>query len=210
MTSSAALAADLHTLSVTLDATDIDIDIDHTFTQLNAAAAAGVSSYLGLCVTVTGGAAAVQLNTVAPGGGAVGSSVRIPVPTVGDAQLPVVNIVLYAATPGAFTDLAADLAWMTGNDHTEFRLDQDLTAPADAAAPSALALTSLINQAIGVLISRGRTPEQSAQDLATLAAHDHADLPAAAASVLATVDAPLLTGDRRQRRSSRFRLFPDA
>jgi len=124
---SAALAADLHALSVTLD--DADVDIVHTFTQLDAAAA-GVGSYLGLCVTVTGRDTAGQLSTMPDHHGEdIGSSVTIPLPTIDNAQLPVVTLVLYARTPGAFTDLAADLAWMTGKDHTQFRLDQDLNPP---------------------------------------------------------------------------------
>lgn len=184
----AALAADLHTLSVTLDATDIDVDIVDTFTQLNAAAAAGVGSYLGLCVTVTGSDTTVQSNTMSHDVEVVGSSVKIPTPTIDDARLPVVSVVLYAATPGAFTDLAADLVWLTGTDQTEFRLDQDLTPPPAAAGANTLTLTSTINQAIGMLIGQGHTPEQAAQHLATLAAHDHANLPAAAAAVLATAD----------------------
>jgi hypothetical protein len=178
------LFADLHALSAAVD--DPGTDIAGTLAQLSDAAAAAVESYLGLSVEITGGADAFQLSTMSSDRSEIiGSSVLIPV-TANAAILPgaVTNLVLYAATPGAFIDMAADLAWMTGRDTCEFHLDQYLTSPQPAPAARSVRALSVIDQAVGVLIDRGRTPEQATQDLALLAAREDADLPAAAASVL--------------------------
>lgn len=47
----------------------------------------------------------------------------------------------------------------------EFALDQHLTIPAEPAAVTGLAALSEVNQAIGVLIARGRTVEQAEREL---------------------------------------------
>jgi hypothetical protein len=178
------LAADLRALSAAVD--DPGIDIADTLAQLGGAAAAGVESYLGLCVTVTGGATGVQLSTLPDQGVVVGSSVVIPVTTARATVLPalVISLVLYASVPGAFVDVAADLAWMTGRGMSDFRLDQHLMPPPPAPTAGGVRALTMINQAIGVLIGRGRTPGQAVHDLTLLAARADADLPAAAASIL--------------------------
>lgn len=184
MTLSVGLAADLNALSEAVD--DPDIDIADTMTQLGDAAAAGVESYLGLSVALAGDAAAVQLSTISDQDCDIGSSVLIPLTALTAAMPPtaVISLVLYAATPGAFVDLAADVAWMTGRDISEFRVDQHRTPPAPTSAANSVRAQSAVDQAIGVLIGRGRTPEQAAQDLALLAARDETHVPAAAAAIL--------------------------
>jgi hypothetical protein len=69
-------------------------------------------------------------------------------------------VILYASVPGAFVDLAADLGWLTGRDHSSHFLDRHLTRPADGTA-SVVRVSSAINQAVGVLIGTGRTPEDA-------------------------------------------------
>lgn len=51
------------------------------------------------------------------------------------------SVILYAAKPGAFIDLAADLAWLTGRSLTDFVLDRHLILPKapDAASGPAVA-----------------------------------------------------------------------
>lgn len=124
---------------------------------------------------------------------AIGSSVLLSLPGHGAhvaGLAPVVVLVLYAAVPGAFVDLAADLAWITGQDNTDFHLDEHLDLPTGAPAETSLAAMSMINQAIGVLLGRGRTPDQAAHDLTVLAATSRGDLSTAAAAVLATTTGP--------------------
>jgi hypothetical protein len=97
--------------------------------------------------------------------------------------------VLYAATPGAFVDLAADLSYALGLDRTHLVLDQHLIAPT-AGSGMGLDTQSAINQAIGVLIGGGHTLESARHELDRLASLDSDDLHRAAQAVLASVLAP--------------------
>jgi hypothetical protein len=101
------------------------------------------------------------------------------------------------AIPGAFVDLATDLSWLTGDGLNRgpggFVLDEDLT-PHDPAAPSGLKALSIIEQAIGLLIGRGNTPEQALQHLDLLAADTRVDRLAAAGAILAELDTTSPTG----------------
>jgi hypothetical protein len=86
---------------------------------------------------------------------------------------PTIVLILYATTPGAFVDLSADLAWLrrTGATRaTDIALDQDLTPPVFRRIDIALGVLSSIDQATGVLIERGSTPDQARSQLAVLSA----------------------------------------
>jgi hypothetical protein len=97
----------------------------------------------------------------------VRASLWLTLPTVGDAgRRPPVAIVLYAGSRGTFVDLAADLAWLTTRPLSDFVLDQHLPDPAAKCTVTGLSETSVINQAIGVLIGQGYTPEQAERHLA--------------------------------------------
>ena len=93
-----------------------------------------------------------------------------------------IGLILYAGTPGAFTDLAADLAWLSGRDLSDFALDQHLT---DLDGHDGLAALSLINQAIGALIANGHTPEQADRELNDRAGRAGVDRRVAATHILA-------------------------
>jgi AmiR/NasT family two-component response regulator len=76
------------------------------------------------------------------------------------------QITFYASVPGTFVDLAADLAYALGNE--SLRLDGDI--------PSALVsnLTgvrrlSTINEAVGVLIGHGHSPDGAQRELRDMA-----------------------------------------
>jgi hypothetical protein len=165
----AALAADLALLSEALDETDPDIteSLDHFVADVRLA----VRSYLGL--TVISGSATFPLTlTVMEGSthpGDVLSSLMMPLSdgTADDSGVPLA-VVLYAARPGAFVDLAADLSWLTDRPLSDFALDQHLSGPAqpDGGARAA----SLVNQAIGLLVGRGYTPEQAEREIDARAA----------------------------------------
>ncbi len=113
----------------------------------------------------------------------VGSSVSLPVH--GDAARTA-EIVLYAANPGAFVDLAADLAVLTGTALHEFLLDRHLDGafgPARPTDPGRVLDASVVDQAMGVLLDRGWTPEQARRGLRRRATDG--DLVAAAEALLA-------------------------
>lgn len=187
----AAVAADLAALTEALD--EPGADLAATLHQLATDAKLAVPSLVGLTVRITVGGQQTQVSTLdgAALSGPVRASLLIPLQPVlvdGSATAAGIDLVLYGATPGAFTDLAADLAWLTGRALGEYVLDQHLVG-LDATAPTdGLAALSLINQAIGVLIACGHTPEQAEQELQARAARGGVDRRVAAQQILAGAD----------------------
>jgi ANTAR domain. len=72
------------------------------------------------------------------------------------------RITFYASTPGTFVDLAADLAFAL-HSHS-IRLDEDIPSALVSDLTGAGRL-SAINQAVGVLISHGHTPDSAQREL---------------------------------------------
>jgi hypothetical protein len=95
------------------------------------------------------------------------------------------TVTLYAATAGAFVDLAADLAFMFGLSLADIAIDQQLSPP--TAEEPGVAEWAQINQAIGVLIDRGHLPEQARAVLHRDAARAGMTLAATAALLLASL-----------------------
>lgn len=191
MNITAALAADLRLLTAALDETDTDIAA--TLHQLAADTIAGVPSYLGLSVVVSGNdplfTSTVLLDGVDPAD--VRTSLQLRLPGLGDSRSPSsVAIILYAGTPGTFVDLAADLAWLSARPLADFILDQHLAITTKSITAGQLRAASTINQAIGILIGRGHTPQQASRELDTQADHARTDRLSAAHHILA-----LLTAD---------------
>jgi len=94
--------------------------------------------------------------------GDIGTSIRLAWPNPGDSHdVAAVALILYARSPGAFVDLAADVARLTGRPLTDFPLDEHLAAAAEPDTATPLAAESMINQAIGVLIGRDYTAQQA-------------------------------------------------
>jgi hypothetical protein len=178
----AALAADLAALSEALD--EPGADLTRTLRQLAADAKLAVGSFLGLAIRAAASGEPIQLSTLDGASAQVRTSLMIPLPPAVDGAAAI-GLILYAGTRGAFTDLAADLAWLSGRDLTDFAVDQHLTAPAEH---DGLAALSLINQAIGVLIAHGHTPEQAGRELGDRAARAGVDRHVAATQILAGPD----------------------
>lgn len=150
---------------------------------LAADARSAIHSYLGLTVVIFGDPA-VAFTVFPEPGPVIRASMRMPMlgTRVGD---PGVLFILYAGTPGAFVDLAADLAWMSDRTPTELALDQDLHPHAPPQGTVALGDAMLINQAIGILIARGATPHQALRDIDARAARDGIDRTAVATTIVA-------------------------
>lgn len=190
MTISATLAADLGLLTAALD--EPGADVDASLCRLAADAHTAVRSYLGLSIVVDHTDPTFTMTTLTAGAAPddIHTSLRMPLePGNGGHGPPVVAIVLYAATPGAFVDLAADLAWLTGRALRDFALDRHLAAAAGPDSPTPLAAGSAVNQALGVLIGRGYTPQQAEWQLDLQAGHAGTDRRAAACLVLAKLTA---------------------
>jgi hypothetical protein len=166
---SLALAADLAALTVALD--EPGANIETTLRQLGSDAKAAVASYLGL--TVSAGVALFTTMDDHRRSADIHASLMMPLHRLGsNTRGARFVVVLYATTPGAFTDLSADLAWVTGLPLAAFVIDQHLSVDADLRAGGFGHAGSVVNQAIGVLIGRGRTPEQASDELDALAAVD--------------------------------------
>lgn len=184
---SAAVAADLGALTQALD--DPEVDLTATLNELAANARLAVRSFLGLTVLATVSEQLIHLTALEDdsAAGAISASVMIPLqqPAVDGAGI---DLILYAGTLGAFIDLAADLAWLSGRPLVDFVLDQHLVPPAEQGLPDELAALSLINEAIGMLIAHGHTREQAERELDRRAAHSGVDRHIAARTILADAD----------------------
>jgi hypothetical protein len=187
-----ALAAELDVLTQSLDGAGTDLA--ESMTRLAADARTAVGSYLGLSMQITVMEKTVHLTMLDEDVDfvAVRTSLFLPLSAAsvdGTTTQEDVALILYAATPGAFIDLAADLAWITGQEPADFRLDEHRN-PDGVADSTTLAALSHINQALGALIGQGSTPEQAERDLHARAAHTSSDLAAAAMSILAALNLP--------------------
>jgi hypothetical protein len=193
----AAVAVDLAILTQALD--EPDTDLAQTLQQLAADAKLAVRSLVGLTVTVKISDQQIHLSSLehAAERDDILASLAIPLtPAFDDVGAePSTVLVLYAGTPGAFTDLAADLAWLSGRDLTEFTLDQHLTLPRGPESHRGLVVLSMINQAIGMLIERGHTREQAEHELDARATRAGVDRRIAASRIVADPDDP--APDRR-------------
>ncbi|MEZ0053113.1 hypothetical protein ABIA30_004140 [Mycobacterium sp. MAA66] len=197
MNITAALAADLRLLTAALDETGTDIAA--TLHQLAADTIAGVPSFLGLSVMVSRSDPLFASTYLVDGAGAgdVRTSLRLRLPGLGEHRsLSTVAIILYAGAPGTFVDLAADLAWLTARPLADFILDRHLTIPAGSITGGQLRAASTINQAIGILIGRGHTPQQANWELDIQARHARTDRLGAARHILALLTADV--GDQDQ------------
>jgi hypothetical protein len=178
-----ALTAPLAALTAALDdpGTDLQAILEVLCDDLSAA----VSSFLGLTMTVQVDGIAVTLTAIDEDSAlTAGATLQLPLNSC--------TVVFYAGHPGAFVDLAADAQRLCGPDGRVV-LDGDLPGTADPPRPSGiigLAELSVINQAVGVQISRGYTPAQAHAELRRLAAGTLHSVPAAAGHVLASTNAP--------------------
>ena len=160
-------------LTDTLDKAPTNLDVE--LGRLSDDLAHAVDSYLGLSIKITLESGPVSLTTWrGTGGSAVGSSMLIPLPLI-CASAPGSALILYAAAPGAFVDLSAELSFALGQPLAAFVLDAHLTEHLPCRAdPQITGLSdfSNVNRAIGVLLACGRTSEQAQSELWDRAADD--------------------------------------
>jgi hypothetical protein len=184
------MAAALAVLTEALD--EHRTDIEHSLQRLTLATSAAVPSYLGLSVIVSHSNPPFTFTTPVDRAvaGDIRTSLHMLLPGVGDGRdQPLVALILYAGTPGAFVDLAADLAWLTGRPLTDVTLDQHLTVPAGPSTAAQLHAASDIDQAIGVLIGRGCAPREARRQLDVEAANHRTDRYSAARLILDKITA---------------------
>jgi len=200
----AALFAHLQELTAGLG--QDDQDLDNTLVALTAALQSTASSYCGLQLTVVVNQWPVTLTAFSDGHSVgVGTSLGLPLELVsrvdGDSR-----VVFFAGTPGAFTDLAADLSFALGGvpvgqaspavdgvDQRGMRvdgqrrvieLDADLPPLSRVSGLSGLAELTVLNRAVGVLLAHGHDIEQAHQVLRRDAAAVGVEPPIYAARIL--------------------------
>ncbi len=180
----AVLAADLAMLTEALD--EPDSNIEQTVQRLATDAASVTPTFAGLTAGVYTDGRWTAVTT--------GHDAAVPADVVASVRIPLTErayVILYATRPGAFVDLAADLSWLTGRPLAEFVLDADVAELAATVAADALRTGRTIDQAIGVLIGRGHTPEEAVAELERLALEDSGNRLAAARAIL---DSPTTGG----------------
>jgi hypothetical protein len=144
---------------------------------------AAVPSYRGLQLTIVDGGQPVILTDLLPteADGAVLSSLRVPLSTVGPDHDDGSRVIFYAGTPGALVDLAADLSYVlktsvitasasgqransNGDGLAEPRqmqaapalvLDADVPRSTSVSGLTGLSELSAVNRAVGMLIDQG-------------------------------------------------------
>jgi hypothetical protein len=181
---SAALEADLHLLSAL---SGLDDDIEGLLRGMVVDLKSAVPSAIGLSLTVHVSGQDVTLTTLDDDDNrSVGASILVP---LGAAAAPSDGtcVVFYAETPGAFVDLSADLGWTTGLPAGMILLDQHLLLPVEGSAMTGLRELSAINQAIGMLIEQGSTPESARTELDRLAESLGTTVSSAAAEIVSAL-----------------------
>lgn len=191
MTFTETLATALAALTEALDQPGADIAAD--LDRLIADAAAAVPSYRGLSIVVSQTEPPFTITVLATGTqpGNIGTSLHFTLSATDDGpgHFPV-DLIFYGGSPGTFVDLAADIAWLTGQPLSGFTLDEHRTIPAVPDVATQLETASEINQAIGVLIGRGATSQEAALRLHEIADDNDTDRQGAARIVLGEVVIP--------------------
>lgn len=198
MTVNAALSVDLALLTQALDRPEIDIV--ETLHEFAADARTAVPSYLGLSLTIardTPFTCTVLEDLATPED--VRSSLLMPLRQGGTETAATDSaVILYGAQPGALVDLAADLSWLTGVQLDEYALDQHLPTIGTSSTPPTIHATSVINQAIGVLVGSGHPPEEAHQRLTAQAVDAGVDRYGAAVRILTALSSDADTEIDRQ------------
>ncbi len=164
----AALIADLNLLNDTDDGRAVDL-VD-TFRRLAKTAELAVQSFLGQTVTAAVGADLLRFTELKDPASShhIASSLHLRPHVTNNAwpgsENPAIVLIFYAGVAGAFVDLAADISWSSGGRGTEVVLDQHLVPP-DWSSPSGLQDLAIVNQAVGVLLAHGYSPDDGREQL---------------------------------------------
>jgi hypothetical protein len=142
------------------------VELQDSLTALTASLRHAVPSYRGLALTLVIDEQPVSVTSAERADTSdIATSLRFSlawVPLLGrDSQ-----ITFYASVPGSFVDLAADLAVALGS--KGLRLDEDIPLALVSDLTGVVRL-STINEAVGVLIGHGHTPDSAQRELRHIA-----------------------------------------
>jgi hypothetical protein len=183
----AALLAHLQDLTASIG--QDDQDLDDTLAVLTAALHSTATTYCGFQLTIVENRWPVTLTAFADGHDAdgqdvpVGTSLRLPLALISPTADTESRVVFFAVTPGAFTDLAADLSYALGGvpvdsalpavdgvdqrgtrvdgQRRAIELDVDLPPRSRVSGLTGLAELTVLNRAIGILVAQGHDVEQA-------------------------------------------------
>lgn len=155
------LAADLRSLVGVLDVPDLELE--QAVASLRQDVRNAIPSFVGLRLTLVVQGHAVVLTSLEEETDEPTTSLAIPL-RESSGSLAAAELVLFAATPGAFVDLAADADYSHFARGGDLRQDQDLVVPLRSGLTGVAELT-MVNRAIGLLIGRGMTPDQAQNHL---------------------------------------------
>jgi hypothetical protein len=176
----------VHVQDLTASLGQDDRDLSDTLAALATALRSTATSYCGFQLTLVGNQWPVTLTAFDDGHDApIGTSLRIPLGLVSRMVDGESRVVFFAGTPGAFTDLAADLSHALGgipvngrsstannaddhgtrvNGHRKvIELDHDLLPASRTSGLTGLAELTVLNRALGMLIQQGHDIEQAHQ-----------------------------------------------
>jgi hypothetical protein len=176
----ATLLAHLHDLMLSIG--EDDQDLNDTLMALTTALRSTAASYCGFQLTIVEHRWPVALTAFSDGHGPVGTSLRLPLGLVSQVDGES-RVVFFAGTPGAFTDLAADLSHALGGIPVEqaspaadgvdldgthvdghrhvIELDVDLPQRSHVSGLTGLTELTVLNRAIGMLVAQGHHIEQA-------------------------------------------------
>jgi hypothetical protein len=181
----ASLLAHLHELMLSIG--EDDQDVDDPLVELTTALQSTAASYCGLQLTIFENQWPVTLSAFTDGQNEeVGTSLRLPLGLVSQVDGES-RVVFFAGTPGAFTDLAADLSHALGGITVEqatpaadgmdlggthvdghrkvIELDVDLPPLSRVSGLTGVAELTVLNRAIGMLMAQGHGIEHAHQVL---------------------------------------------
>jgi len=164
-----------------LDATEVNDTISTLTRDLKLA----VGSYLGLQLTVYSQGHPVTLTVFEPSAEVedITTTVTVPLGSAAGTEAPSVMTV-YAATPGALVDLAADLGYALKLPDGVVALDRALRPTTTASGLTGLSELGAINRAIGVLMDQGHHPDHAYHELHRQAVAAKISVPDRAAQLL--------------------------
>ncbi|MDQ2955907.1 MAG: hypothetical protein M3Y42_02955 [Actinomycetota bacterium] len=170
------------------------------FSALIEALAEAVDSYLGLSITMVTGGRSISMTTL----DSIAASDIATTATLVLGSVIVVEpgsvIVVYAARPGAFTDLAADLTHALALRPQDLVLDDFPTRWDESAR---LRHQIHLNQGVGILIERGHLPDDAHAELGRRADRAAATTEAVALQLITESARLAGTPSRGQRRLDR-------
>jgi hypothetical protein len=142
------------------------VDLDASLAALTASVKRAVPSYRGLGLIVVIDEQPIMVTSAERGNASdIATSLSLSlawVPLLGIDS----RITFYASVPGTFVDLAADLAHALGS--VSLRLDGDIPVVLVSDLTGVHRL-STINEALGVLIGHGHTPDRAQRELRQMA-----------------------------------------